>query len=276
MLTTVASVSYEIAPMIVILGAIYWTKADQGLTITEAFTSLSIISLATAPLVMIITSLTSFAGVFGGFMRIQTYLKLEEQHDARTTGRTSKGVESVKSNTSLNRDTVLNQELAGTEMDELSPQLPLDAEQPAIFISNATFKADDGTELLKDIHMTVKSRSVNMIVSRVGGGKSSLLKAMIGELAPESGVVVAASSISAYCDQSPWLLNSTMKENILSQTPLDEDWFSTVLEACALDQDVAMLPAGVATVVGSGGVALSGGQKQRLVSFVQVWNSLTC
>lgn len=252
--------------MIVILGAIYWTKAGEGLTITEAFTSLSIISLATQPLVMILTSLTSFAGVFGGFMRIQTYLALEEQKDTRSTTRTSKAFESIKSDTSLNRVNTLTRDTEASEMDELSTQPPLDAGQPAIFIRHATFKAEDGTELLREIDMTVRASSVNMIVSRVGGGKSSLLKAMIGELAPESGLVVAASSSSAYCDQTPWLLNTTIRNNVIGQSPLDEEWLSTVFEACALDHDVSMLPSGDTTIVGSGGVALSGGQKQRLVS----------
>lgn len=252
--------------MIVILGAIYWTKAGEGLTITEAFTSLSIISLATQPLIMIITSLTSFAGVFGGFMRIQAYLLLDEQQDTRSTPRTSKALESSKSDTSLNRQITLSQGHDASEMDVLQAQLPAGAGQPTIFISNATFKAEDGTELLKDIDMTVRASSVNMIVSRVGGGKSSLLKAMIGELVPESGLVVAASYSSAYCDQTPWLLNTTVKQNVIGQSPYDEQWYSTVFEACALEQDASMLPNGDATIVGSGGVALSGGQKQRLVS----------
>lgn len=260
-LITLSSVSSELAPMIVILGAIYWSKAGEGLTITEAFTSLSIISLATQPLIMILTSLTSFAGVFGGFGRIQTYLLLDEQRDARTTTPSPQTGHSDKSDVFLNRDVSQDK---GTEMDDISPRLPAGSGRAAIFISNATFKVDDGTVLLRDVDITIRAGSVNMVVSRVGGGKSTLLKTMIGEMVPENGFVVAASPSSAYCDQTPWLLNTTVKSNVIGQSIFEEEWYARVIGACCLDQDISMFPKGDETLVGSGGVSLSGGQKQRV------------
>jgi len=77
---------------------------------------------------------------------------------------------------------------------------------------------------------------------------------------------VSSFSSMAYCDQTPWLENRSIRDNILGQSPLDEKWLATVLEACALDEDVRMFPLGDLTLVGSGGVSLSGGQKQRVVS----------
>jgi ATP-binding cassette, subfamily C (CFTR/MRP), member 1 len=48
------------------------------------------------------------------------------------------------------------------------------------------------------------------------------------------------------------------------QSPYDSEWYETVIEACGLQQDLAILPDGDETVVGSKGITLSGGQKQRL------------
>eukprot|EP01113_Clastostelium_recurvatum_P044174 TRINITY_DN7427_c1_g1_i6.p1 TRINITY_DN7427_c1_g1~~TRINITY_DN7427_c1_g1_i6.p1 ORF type:complete len:959 (+),score=198.39 TRINITY_DN7427_c1_g1_i6:281-2878(+) len=44
----------------------------------------------------------------------------------------------------------------------------------------------------------------------------------------------------------------------------DEAWYNTVVEACALLPDLAILPSGDKTEIGEKGVNLSGGQKQRI------------
>lgn len=135
-----------------------------------------------------------------------------------------------------------------------------------ITIENATFSSGDDVEVLHDISMTVNQGSLCMVVGRVGCGKSSLLKAILGELTMNKGRVVANTTYAAYCDQIPWLQNTTIRDNIVGQSSLDEKWLSTVIRACALDQDVSVFPLGDMTIAGTGGVALSGGQKQRVVS----------
>lgn len=240
--------------MVVILSAIYWTKADEGLSVAEAFTSLSLISLVTQPLVAILVTLMQIAGVLGGCGRIQAFLQLEEQKDGRSSLQPSS---SDRLSTSEKNPTSLRNE---GQITENTPQ-----ESRAVSIQEATFQTDDEVVLLKDINLVVLQGTVNMIVGRVGCGKSSLLKAIIGELAPTTGQVRAEDSVG-YCDQIPWLRNTTIKNNIIGQSPLDKKWFETVLRSCALDEDMHQLPQGYETTVGSGGVALSGGQKQRVVS----------
>eukprot|EP00118_Oscarella_pearsei_P023583 m.283834 g.283834 ORF g.283834 m.283834 type:complete len:70 (+) comp40673_c0_seq33:2574-2783(+) len=46
--------------------------------------------------------------------------------------------------------------------------------------------------------------------------------------------------------------------------PYDDQKYSRVIEACALQEDLAILPAGDQTEVGENGVTLSGGQKARI------------
>ena len=67
----------------------------------------------------------------------------------------------------------------------------------------------------------------------------------------------------SYAAQSPWLQHLTIKDNILFGSPLDEDRYEQVVDACALRPDLDMLEDGDATEIGARGVSLSGGQKAR-------------
>jgi ABC-type bacteriocin/lantibiotic exporter with double-glycine peptidase domain len=164
------------------------------------------------------------AGVVAGCGRIQAFLLLKEQETVATEG-------------------------PGNGM--------------AVVIDNASFSTDDGNTLLTDINMRMFPRTINMVVGKVGSGKSSLLKAIIGENMPSQGTIRTETSVG-YCDQVPWLRNTTIRNNITGQSQLDEKWLATVIRSCALDEDLAHLPQGQETIVGSRGVALSGGQKQRV------------
>jgi ATP-binding cassette subfamily C (CFTR/MRP) protein 1 len=102
-----------------------------------------------------------------------------------------------------------------------------------------------------------------VVIGAVGSGKSSLLQSLLGELPVLSGSVAMTGSV-AYVAQQPWLMNATIQGNVLFGKPLDKDRYAAVMTACALDQDMAVLPSGHLTEVGERGVTLSGGQKQRI------------
>lgn len=70
----------------------------------------------------------------------------------------------------------------------------------------------------------------------------------------------------AYCDQNPWHMNASMRQSIIGISPMDETWYMSVLRACALEEDLKLLPKGDRIIIGSSGIALSGGQSQRIVS----------
>ncbi|CAG7947934.1 unnamed protein product [Penicillium salamii] len=122
---------------------------------------------------------------------------------------------------------------------------------------------------------------LNIIAGPTGSGKTSLLMALLGEMQlvegqvhlpggmanrsdlpvdPETGLVESI----AYCAQEAWLVNATVKENIIFASPYDERRYRAVLKACALERDLAILDAGDQTLVGEKGISLSGGQKQRI------------
>merc|ERR1719261_1603349 len=69
---------------------------------------------------------------------------------------------------------------------------------------------------------------------------------------------------ASYCTQSPWIVNNTLRGNILFGRDYNEERYNQVLDCCALLDDIAILPAGDMTEIGERGINLSGGQKARV------------
>jgi ABC-type multidrug transport system fused ATPase/permease subunit len=135
---------------------------------------------------------------------------------------------------------------------------------PPVEVLDAHFTWSSGTDsTLSGISLSVSNGKLLAIVGRVGSGKSSLLFGILGEMLKLSGTVQLRGNV-AYTAQTPWLLSATVKENILFGAEYDEELYETVIEACALVDDLAMLEDGDETQVGENGVALSGGQKARV------------
>ena len=117
--------------------------------------------------------------------------------------------------------------------------------------------------VLQDINLSVRQGDLVCLIGRVGAGKTALLHSILGELVKVEGRVTISGSLS-YASQSAFILNSTVKENILFGSPYDEQRYCDVVRGCALAVDLKTLPDGDATEIGERGVNLSGGQRQRL------------
>ncbi|XP_070703342.1 multidrug resistance-associated protein 1 [Pempheris klunzingeri] len=116
---------------------------------------------------------------------------------------------------------------------------------------------------LKKLNVCIPDGSLVAVVGHVGSGKSSLLSALLGEMEKLEGTVAVKGSV-AYVPQQAWIQNSTLKGNIIFGQERREAWYQCVVEACALQPDLEILPAGDETEIGEKGVNLSGGQKQRV------------
>lgn len=263
--------------MVIIISAVYWTKADEGLTVATAFTSMALIGIVSGPVMLIIVSFMQLATALGCFTRLQTFLLQEERVDRRE-------VIGASSKSSLIAPSTAQPEEVGDDVEltrfqprqQTSTLETIDRNQMVVHLRDASFKVGDNTQILHDLNIKVQQGSLNMFVGRVGCGKSSLLKAIIGELPLSGGSITVHAPSMAYCDQVPWLQNVSIRDNIIGQTALDEQWLATVLRSVTLDEDVARLELGDRSIVGTGGVALSGGQKQRVVSEAHLPQACHC
>ena len=76
----------------------------------------------------------------------------------------------------------------------------------------------------------------------------------------------------AYCAQVPWIQHASLRENVLFESSFDAQRYADVIAACALADDILLLPNGDATEIGEKGVNLSGGQKQRVALARALYN----
>lgn len=130
--------------------------------------------------------------------------------------------------------------------------------------------------VLRDISLQVSPGERVTLVGRSGGGKSTLVKLVLGLVKPTSGrVLVDGQDLSrvsldsyyahiAYVSQDAPVFDGTLRENICFDAPATEADLMEILDRAQLSALVRGLPQGLHTQVGEHGVKLSGGEKQRL------------
>jgi ABC-type multidrug transport system fused ATPase/permease subunit len=116
---------------------------------------------------------------------------------------------------------------------------------------------------LKNLNLTIENGELCAVVGRVASGKSTLCSAVLNETFLAKGEISLQGEV-AYAAQSPWILNATVRENILFGKPMDEDRYNSVIRACQLEHDLTLLEDGDLTDIGEKGINLSGGQKARV------------
>lgn len=228
-------------------------KKDETLLTSQAFTSIALISLLTNPVVVFIQSLPRVIQCIASFDRIQEYYNYNPstQAEEKSLADKDKNAKHVSE--------------VGRELGTLSTQshIVLDGESFAWNLQDQFG--------LKDLNAKIALGTTTVIMGPVACGKSSFLSCLLGEMISsndDQSKVLSRKRIMqplAYCSQEPWLPNVSIRDNIVGIEPYEQNWYTTVEEACCLATDFLEIPAGDLTVVGSKGMNLSGGQKKRIV-----------
>jgi ATP-binding cassette subfamily B protein len=136
-----------------------------------------------------------------------------------------------------------------------------------------------GTEKgITNVHLCLSPGSFVVITGRVGAGKTTLIRTLLGLLPKDAGeirwndeIVNDASKVfipprCAYVSQVPQLFNATIRDNILLGMAKNQDDIDRALSQAVLESDIANMEAGIDTLIGTRGMKLSGGQQQRLAA----------
>ncbi|NXJ16927.1 MRP7 protein, partial [Odontophorus gujanensis] len=222
---------------------ITYVLMGHQLTATKVFTALALVG-------MLILPLNSFPWVLNGTLeakvsldRIQRFLELMDQDlEAYYALGSPSGTPSAID--------IRGADFSWVPVKEESTSQPLST----------------GTLQLHIENLLVRKGMFLGVVGKVGSGKSSLLAAITGELIKQGGQVYICDLEQGFglATQEPWIQFTTVRENILFGRQYDARLYEEVVEACALSEDLSILPAGDQTEVGENGVTLSGGQKARI------------
>lgn len=241
---------------------------------SRAFTTLSLIEIITTPLSLLLQALPSITTSLACLDRIQEYLKSPDRPDSRAADRSHvQSVDETIYDTPLDlirpddddKATMPSEKLEHIYNESHLPSVAISFKKASVFY-NATKPV---SHVLNDISWAVPHGSITLVVGPPGSGKSSLLKAILGEVNVQGELYVRPGPI-AYCDQSPWIPNESVQNCIvgMSDAAFDSAWYDEVVHTCALSEqgDLCSETHGSDDkTVGSRGLSLSEGQKQRLV-----------
>lgn len=244
---------------------VYEGISSNPLTVTRVYTALALFSLLSDPLLTLVMALMSFAGSVGSFVRIQEFLDKEDHSDQRGPSPLLPSLEDLGEAKLLSKSGDLDMISSTSESVDSFKRGSTSSTTNSGMVQNGTFSWEAGKDpVLRDISFTIPRGSFTMIIGPSGCGKSSLLKALLGEIPCAEGKVELSSGSVAFCDQTPWHMNGTIKDSIVAMSDYDPRWYASVIQACALEEDLGQFPRGDRSVIGSKGVALSGGQSQRI------------
>ncbi|XP_056005289.1 ATP-binding cassette sub-family C member 5-like [Ostrea edulis] len=266
----VNSISTSVAPMVPVMASVFVITAHvmtgNPLNAAQAFTMIAVFNAMRFSLGVIPYAVKALADVYVSTKRCKSLLMMEEIQPHTSQINNPKYAVVIKK-ASFSWD----QEVSVVQANGL-----LDVQ---ITVVNGQSKGKDGereqlhknTEeqgyvaapTLKDIDLVLEKGKLLGVCGSVGSGKSSLISAILGRMVKTAGKVAVSGNI-AYVSQQPWILNATIRENILFGEMYHEDRYNAAIEACCLREDLETFVSGEDTEIGERGINLSGGQKQRL------------
>jgi len=275
-----------IQPILVFL--VYIKTSDENLTAAKAFTTVALFNIMRFPFAFLPMGILQYIQSNISIGRLTQYLTLpklvkyvmptvhpdyinqDEAPESQVGSITMKDASFSWTNYAANIETI---DGAG---DNKKERLSRSRHGGSVTSGSAHGTNDDpliDVETLANISATIQAGEIVAVVGPVGCGKSSFLSAMLGEMEPhnESKVYIPRDkedlekpSFMSYCSQTPWVVNDTLRGNILFGRKFDEERYARVISACALTTDLKILPAGDMTEIGERGINLSGGQKARI------------
>ncbi|MBG7613758.1 peptidase domain-containing ABC transporter [Brevundimonas sp. BAL450] len=150
--------------------------------------------------------------------------------------------------------------------------------QGAIEVRKVTFAYPDGPPVLTDLDLTVPQGGFVAVEGASGGGKSTLLKLMLGLYTPDSGEIAIGGRVMTGADWPSWrsrvgvvgiddrLFAGSIADNITLFSPdADEMLMARVAEQAGIDREIRLMPNAYRTEIGELAESISAGQRQRLL-----------
>jgi len=163
------------------------------------------------------------------------------------------------------------------EVSERPDAAPLSSVLGEITFAGVTLHHDRQNVVLDNVSFHIPQGQVSAVIGPSGAGKSTIADLILRLYDPQSGEVkLDGRNVQdlrlndlrravALVDQSPFLFNASIAENISYALPeASHDEIIAAARAAAIDEFVRNLPEGYETQVGERGLTLSAGERQRI------------
>ena len=140
------------------------------------------------------------------------------------------------------------------------------------------YKGTSNPDVLKDVSLDIPKGKITAIVGESGGGKTTILKLLLGFYAPNKGNIYINNQNLNDLNLDSWreccgvvmqdgrIFSGTVAENIaFSDENPDEPRLRYACEVACIMDKINKLPMGFNTRIGETGIDLSGGEKQRIL-----------
>ncbi|KAM3484550.1 hypothetical protein MY8738_002058 [Beauveria namnaoensis] len=224
---TIAFVPTVLCPIVT------FTIARKSLTMSEVMTSLAFIGLLSNPMMHILQCIPLVMAAITSVGRVEEFLDSENDDGQIPIAY---------------RDEVANTVAPGT-----------------IELIDASFGWDENKFSVQNVNLTMSPGVFHYVVGPVAAGKTTLCLGLLDEVKHRQGqVVVHRGKQLSYCSQDVFMVNGTIRENIVGFAPFKAALYEKVVKSCQLQADFESLANADETIIGSQGAALSGGQKKRI------------
>ncbi|MDE7021815.1 MAG: ABC transporter ATP-binding protein/permease [Lachnospiraceae bacterium] len=163
------------------------------------------------------------------------------------------------------------------QVDDMERKRTSFDKESGIVINDVIFSYDGSEKVLDGVNIMVEKGKTAALVGESGGGKSTIVKLLLGFYRPDSGVIGVLGKAMfdytpeklreniAYVPQDAYLFTTSIKENIRYGRlgASDEEVMEAARRAYA-HEFIMSFPDGYDTMVGERGESLSGGQRQRI------------
>ncbi|GIY19081.1 multidrug resistance-associated protein 5 [Caerostris extrusa] len=277
------SVSLSIASLTSVMATIFtllaYTLFGFDITPAEAFTLVMVNSIASHGIRTLPMCVKAIVNGHVALKRLQTILHLEEKENYTVVPNRLDVAVSASKATLDWEQIVPTMAMNGLKSNKGQVNLIIAENDKNIgddITSNTalvnTLQSETGLPpALTDVTFTLTRGKLIGVCGSYASGKSSLIAALLGQMRLLKGQIAVRGSI-AYVPQQPWILNSTLRENILFGQLFSSKKVHDIIlfiyyeavYACGLPEDIAALPAGDQTELGETGANISGGQRQRI------------
>jgi ATP-binding cassette subfamily B protein len=142
-------------------------------------------------------------------------------------------------------------------------------------VRNLSYHYNGSTNGIDDIGLDIALGEFVVITGRIGSGKTTLIRTMLGLLPASTGTVAWNGEVVddtstflvpprvAYTPQVPRLFSMSLEDNLVLGATLAEGQLDESIHISTMRHDIDTMPEGLDTLIGPRGVRLSGGQVQR-------------